>query len=74
MLTFTRIVYAQCRCLVYWWGATAYIYTKESHAVLFMLIEVTFNVGLFDEISPVIFTAVGLSFGIHLTFTYVDFF
>lgn len=53
--------------LVYWWGAISYIYTKESHAVLFMLIEVTFNVGLFDEISPVIFTAVDLSFGIRLT-------
>lgn len=53
--------------LVYWWDAISYIYTKESHAVLFMLIDVTFNVGLFDEIRPVVFTAVDLSCEIHLT-------
>lgn len=54
--------------LVYWWDAISYIYTKESHTVLFMLIDVAFNVGLFDEIRPVVFTAVDLSCEIHLTF------
>lgn len=53
--------------LVYWWDAISNIYTKENHAFLFMLIDVTFNVVLFDEIRPVVFTAVDLSCEIHLT-------